>query len=461
MQAAITKSGPAGVTPVAGGLLQRKCACGKNAGGGACGRGRTVTVRRAVVENSRADEASASATSSVRDVLGSAGHPFDSATRAYMESRFGRDLSGVPARSFATTRGALNVVAADHPSEREADRIARRVTRTSAPSAQTHAAAAQTSAAPSHNVRGHDFGGVRLHTDARASESALALGARAYSAGDNIVFAHGQYNPSTHAGRELIAHELAHVVQSRAGGAASHDDALHRKTFATNEEKCTATLTYLVQLIFDDTDEDRWTKSRRTSFRTKFKESIESTFNANSYHIKPDAASYEEGLVYTETKSCPCADTGFTPRVKIRLTGDGVWSTKEDWEVDVAANKAGAGIQSETNTSYGDLDEADVDPVAKESSAPGVTQVPAVHEFGHFMGLDHPGVGLEGGIFSKSKLSPGANEYGHTGTDSAGRAVDGPNDLMGAGMGLRPFYFDNWRDELASKYGSSCGWKTS
>jgi len=31
---------------------------------------------------------------------------------------------------------------------------------------------------------------------------------------------------------------------------------------------------------------------------------------------------------------------------------------------------------------------------------------------------------------------------------------------MGSGMGLRPFYFDVWRDQLNDQYGSDCGWKT-
>jgi hypothetical protein len=65
----------------------------------------------------------------------------------------------------------------------------------------------------------HDFSGVRVHTDSNASESARALNARAYTVGDDIVFAPGQYAPETQGGRKLLAHELAHVVQQ--GGAPS------------------------------------------------------------------------------------------------------------------------------------------------------------------------------------------------------------------------------------------------
>lgn len=60
---------------------------------------------------------------------------------------------------------------------------------------------------------GHDFGAIRVHADPRASASAREIGSRAYTVGHNIVFAAGQYAPQTAAGRHLLAHELAHVVQ--------------------------------------------------------------------------------------------------------------------------------------------------------------------------------------------------------------------------------------------------------
>jgi hypothetical protein len=68
----------------------------------------------------------------------------------------------------------------------------------------------------------HDFGHVRIHTGASASDSAQALGAQAYTSDQDIVFATGSYNPVTFAGRKLLAHELAHVIQqSRSSGTPS------------------------------------------------------------------------------------------------------------------------------------------------------------------------------------------------------------------------------------------------
>jgi len=60
---------------------------------------------------------------------------------------------------------------------------------------------------------GHDFGRVRVHADSKADESARAVNALAYTVGQDIVFASGRHAPSTREGRELIAHELTHVVQ--------------------------------------------------------------------------------------------------------------------------------------------------------------------------------------------------------------------------------------------------------
>jgi len=60
---------------------------------------------------------------------------------------------------------------------------------------------------------GRDFSDVRIHADADAATSAARLGASAYTVGRSIVFGQDQYAPGTAAGRNLIAHELAHVVQ--------------------------------------------------------------------------------------------------------------------------------------------------------------------------------------------------------------------------------------------------------
>jgi hypothetical protein len=62
---------------------------------------------------------------------------------------------------------------------------------------------------------GRDFSQVRVHTDARAAESADAVHARAYTVGQHIAFGAGQYAPHTPAGSRLLGHELTHTIQKR------------------------------------------------------------------------------------------------------------------------------------------------------------------------------------------------------------------------------------------------------
>jgi hypothetical protein len=62
-------------------------------------------------------------------------------------------------------------------------------------------------------VFGTSFADVRVHVDARPA----SIGALACTEGSHIHFAPGQYNPMTAAGQQILGHELAHVVQQRAG----------------------------------------------------------------------------------------------------------------------------------------------------------------------------------------------------------------------------------------------------
>jgi hypothetical protein len=57
------------------------------------------------------------------------------------------------------------------------------------------------------------FKDVRIHTDKEAGEMCEAIHALAFAHGYDIYFNEGMYNPEALSGRELLAHELAHVVQ--------------------------------------------------------------------------------------------------------------------------------------------------------------------------------------------------------------------------------------------------------
>jgi len=64
---------------------------------------------------------------------------------------------------------------------------------------------------------GHDFSQVRVHSSPEAASAAARLGAAAFTVGEHVVFATGRLAPCTAAGRELLAHELGHVVEQRSG----------------------------------------------------------------------------------------------------------------------------------------------------------------------------------------------------------------------------------------------------
>lgn len=125
--------------------------------------------------------------------------------------------------------------------EREADATAARMVRADAPApvsttlqpidARAGSALSETPAAVADVLRtpgrpldtasrgyfeprfGRDFAHVRVHDDADAAHSARSMSARAYTAGAHVVFGAGRHAPHTSVGRELMAHELTHVVQ--------------------------------------------------------------------------------------------------------------------------------------------------------------------------------------------------------------------------------------------------------
>ena len=184
----------------AGGLLQRQCACGQHSAGecSECARNKHVLARSSA--GSRTSDPR-EIPSSVGDVLRAPGQPLDASTRSFFGSRFAHDFSRI--RTYASTPvlspRATSISSPEDASEREADRVAEQVL--------SHAPAEPAAAAGRHLEQ------VRIHTDARAAESARAVNACAYTVGRDIVFGEGQYQPRSSEGKRLLAHELAHVFQ--------------------------------------------------------------------------------------------------------------------------------------------------------------------------------------------------------------------------------------------------------
>ncbi len=77
---------------------------------------------------------------------------------------------------------------------------------------------------------------VRLHTGAAAERSAQGLGARAYTVGSDVVFGAGEFAPGTPQGDELLAHELAHVVQQDQTGQTADANRLNPSGHASEQQ---------------------------------------------------------------------------------------------------------------------------------------------------------------------------------------------------------------------------------
>ena len=68
---------------------------------------------------------------------------------------------------------------------------------------------------------GVSFDRVRVHDDARSHALARDLGARAFTVGQDVHFAAGEFRPDARGGLHLLAHELTHTVQQRGMSQAS------------------------------------------------------------------------------------------------------------------------------------------------------------------------------------------------------------------------------------------------
>ncbi|MBW4425356.1 MAG: DUF4157 domain-containing protein [Nostoc desertorum CM1-VF14] len=66
---------------------------------------------------------------------------------------------------------------------------------------------------PMEQFSGTDLSRVKVHTDQKADQLSRAIQARAFTTGQDIFFAKGEYKPSSREGQKLIFHEGRHVAQ--------------------------------------------------------------------------------------------------------------------------------------------------------------------------------------------------------------------------------------------------------
>lgn len=136
----------------------------------------------------------------------------------------GPDPSSIPvpsavARSAPALGGLMQLVGA---AQRAADATRPEPARDAIPAAAAQAVAAlgggepvpAEARAPFEQAYGYALDPVRLHRGPVAARAAASLGAHAVALGDHILLGTGA-DVSSHAGRMILGHELAHVVQAR------------------------------------------------------------------------------------------------------------------------------------------------------------------------------------------------------------------------------------------------------
>ena len=209
---------------------------------------------------------------------------------------------------------------------------------------------------------GHDFSQVRVHTDAKAAESARIVNARAYTVGKHIAFAQHQYSPRLDNRRHLLAHELIHTIQQDA----HPPDALTSQPHPAAEQEATVASQHVVSqdssfsvavrcpqsvlqtsaaddeepLVRADIDAERaWTKQHPAGRVDSWSERnlwILSNFDVGSARLKPE---HERGLSTIGKDWWPVKKNNL-PGAKIHISGHASNTGLREKNVDIAARRA-------------------------------------------------------------------------------------------------------------------------
>lgn len=288
----------------------------------------------------------------------------------------------------------------------------------------------------------HDFGQVRVHTDAAAAASARAVGADAYTAGWHVVFDAGRYAPRTAQGSTLLAHELAHTLQQ--AGAPASAAMLTAEEPALEADADRAATAGRAPRLRAATSVMRQGKSKKTppadfiyrygreNFDDRFDGEVDMANRRVALIVRLELVDMgpekgREGRIAAfATKAVPiiesawsgkfalrsvCAADKFEARVRLVVTDANPHHTVHVW--------ADAGERSNsTNWQASDLEtryrESPVLIDPKKPPTPDnmkmmtFAQIPAAHEFGHLIGLQH--IACEGnaercyGVTAEQKL---------------------------------------------------------
>jgi len=135
---------------------------------------------------------------------------------------------------------------------------------------------------------GADFGGVRVHTDAHADSLNHALSARAFTTGQDIFFRQGEYSPGTSSGRELLAHELTHVVQQNG------DQIRLKMTVSQPGDPHEVEADQMARAIVQQEQHPTANAVRQASEKPEEEQPVQMQLNRSDVHRQPEAVKEEE-----------------------------------------------------------------------------------------------------------------------------------------------------------------------
>lgn len=278
---------------------------------------------------------------------------------------------------------------------------------------------------------GHDFSGVRVHTDAQAAESARILNAQAYTVGRDLVFGAGEYAPESPPGRRLLAHELTHIIQQNSLGPHSvrmaESELEHeadRASAVALQGKSPSVLSTVPAGVLQ-----RQAKTGEAEPSTPVRKGPKDNPNAGRGGSRFDANLDREASVLVITmrlefqfKNSPLAEHPWTEMEKVKFKGEFIRENAERWSeryvlspntacpeepmkhvsvqvipveddarphrtfaVDNSSMLEKSGVSPSENT--GHLNIGDV--AAHPKTESGTVQTTAEHEFGHALGLHH------------------------------------------------------------------------
>ena len=196
-----------------------------------------------------------------------------------------------------------------------------------------------------------------------------------------------------------------------------------------------------------------WTDAEKSDYKALVKKQIEDVWNVNPFRIYP-----------TNSKGIPGGSKGLQPQLQITVV-DTLDSNAKGYRVMVTRTTSKSRVRAKVM--YTSFDAKDLTNVeleytkGKKTSILKMQQSTLAHEFGHLIGLAHPGANYDP-QFDPSDITGtlAGDEGGGTGTNRARAYFADPYSLMGAGNELRGGYFAQSAQWLAKEYPAAGQWTT-